>query len=450
MVRLFWLPFAAGLAYLAIGVWVYRVGGRTRPGRALAFFCFNVSIACSLLFDISTTHAATAFWTVAAAQLGGALLSLAMRFPEEWRAVERQPWLLGVPYALSIILAVWGVWALNAADPWAYIPAWGAAYRYAALGALVFIVVMLYRATTSRSAMTRRQARIVLMGSAFAFMPIIVWFLAPLFGVSLSFSTTIFLPTLVIFPLSVAIAIFRYRLLEVDTLVNRTVFYGTLTAILAGIASGSITLLQKTFVAFTGEKSDIAFVVATLILVSAFEPIKARMRLLVDRRFKEPSDTTHDLRAFGHDVHCFLEMSDPGQIAHRLLEEAARGLQAQSGAVSLRADGQLRTIHTLGRWQGEAWMSVPLTWGEQRYGLLLLGPRSSGEPYSRQEGELLAQVAIDVSQAIHRARVPVAALDYRRNGNGADGDDRLEEIAALSGPADGQAFGFIAHSGEIS
>ena len=450
MARLFWLPFAAGLAYLAIGVWVYRVGGRTRPGRALAFFCFNVSIACSLLFDISTTHAATAFWTVAAAQLGGALLSLAMRFPEEWRAVERQPWLLGVPYALSIILAVWGVWALNAADPWAYIPAWGAAYRYAALGALVFIVVMLYRATTSRSAMTRRQARIVLMGSAFAFMPIIVWFLAPLFGVSLSFSTTIFLPTLVIFPLSVAIAIFRYRLLEVDTLVNRTVFYGTLTAILAGIASGSITLLQKTFVAFTGEKSDIAFVVATLILVSAFEPIKARMRLLVDRRFKEPSDTTHDLRAFGHDVHCFLEMSDPGQIAHRLLEEAVRGLQAQSGAVSLRADGQLRTIHTLGRWQGEAWMSVPLTWGEQRYGLLLLGPRSSGEPYSRQEGELLAQVAIDVSQAIHRARVPVAALDYRRNGNGADGDDRLEEIAALSGPADGQAFGFAVHSGEIS
>jgi hypothetical protein len=84
-------------------------------------------------------------------------------------------------------------------------------------------------------------------------------------------------------------------------------------------------------------------------------------------------------------------------------------------------------------------MSVPLTWGEQRYGLLLLGPRSSGEPYSRQEGELLAQVAIDVSQAIHRARVPVAALDYRRNGNKADGDDQPEEIAAMSGPADGQA-----------
>ena len=252
---------------------------------------------------------------------------------------------------------------------------------------------MLYRATTSRSAMTRRQARHRADGKCvrvYAYHCLVPR--APVRGFAQLQHHHFPADAGDIPALGRDPRIFRYRLLEVDTIVNRTVFYGTLTAILAGIASGSITLLQKTFVAFTGEKSDIAFVVATLILVSAFEPIKARMRLLVDRRFKEPSDTTHDLRAFGHDVHCFLEMSDPGQIAHRLLEEAARGLQAQSGAVSLRADGQLRTIHTLGRWQGEAWMSVPLTWGEQRYGLLLLGPRSSGEPYSRQEGELLAQV----------------------------------------------------------
>ncbi len=249
MARLFWLPLAAGLAYLAIGVWVYRVGGRARPGRALAFFCFNVSIACSLLFDSSTTHFGTAVWTVAVAQLGAGLLSLAMRFPQEWRAVERRPWLLSVPYGIAIVLTGWGLWAIsNAANPWAYISAWGAAYRFAALGALVFVAVMLYHALTSRSTVIRRQARIVLMGGALAFMPIVIWFLAPLFGVSLSFSTTIFLPTLVIFPISVAIAIFRYRLLEVDTLVNRTVFYGTLTALLAGIASGSITLLQRLFV----------------------------------------------------------------------------------------------------------------------------------------------------------------------------------------------------------
>ena len=54
--------------------------------------------------------------------------------------------------------------------------------------------------------------------------------------------------------------------------------------------------------------------------------------------------------------------------------------------------GQLRTIHTVGRWQGEAGMAVPLDCDGQRYGLISLGPRTAGEPYTRQEGELLAQV----------------------------------------------------------
>ena len=57
--------------------------------------------------------------------------------------------------------------------------AWGAAYRYAALGILVFIGMMLYHAITSESTVIRRQARIVLMGGALAFLPIVIWFLAP-------------------------------------------------------------------------------------------------------------------------------------------------------------------------------------------------------------------------------------------------------------------------------
>ena len=126
--------------------------------------------------------------------------------------------------------------------------------------------------------MTRRQARLVLLGSTLAFLPIVLWFLSPLFGMTLHFNPALFLPSLVIFPLSVAIAIFRYRLLEVDTLVNRTLFYGIMTAILAGVASGTITLCQKFFVAVTGEKSDLALIITTLVVVAAFEPIKSRMR----------------------------------------------------------------------------------------------------------------------------------------------------------------------------
>ena len=113
MVRLFLLPYLVGLAYLAMGVWIYRARGQMRPGRALAFFCVSTAMSCTLLFDLDTTHVGTWIWTVAIAQLGGALVSLAMRFPEEWRFCTRWPWLLAVPYSVSVVLAVWGLWAVN-------------------------------------------------------------------------------------------------------------------------------------------------------------------------------------------------------------------------------------------------------------------------------------------------------------------------------------------------
>jgi hypothetical protein len=419
LLRMFWLPYFVGLAYFVIGAWIYRVRGNTRPGRALAFFCFCVSAACTLYFDMQTTHTGSAVWTAAIAMLGGALLSLALRFPEEWHAIGRRPWILGVPYGVSIVLAVSGLWALNnASNPWAYVQAWGAAYRYTALGIIVFLATMFYQAWASKSLLTRRQARIVLLGSALAFLPIVIWFLSPLFGVALQFNPALFLPTLVIFPLSVALAIFRYRLLEVDTLVNRTVFYGIMTAILAGVASGTITLCQKIFITVTGEKSDMALVIATLILVAAFEPVKSRMRSLVDSRLKEAPDNTRDLRAFGHDVHRFLEMSDPTLVTQHLLEEVVSGLRAQSGSVSLHVDGRLEPIHTIGRWRGEAWLSVPLESEGKRYGLLVLGPRTSGESYTRQEGEIVAQVASEVAGAVRRAVAARAVLGPQRIGVG--------------------------------
>ena len=351
--------------------------------------------------------------------LGGALFSLALRFPEEWHAIGRRPWILGVPYGISILLAVSGLWALNnASNPWAYIQAWGAAYRYTALGIIVFLATMFYQAWASKSLLTRRQARIVLLGSALAFLPIVIWFLSPLFGVALQFNPALFLPTLVIFPLSVAVAIFRYRLLEVDTLVNRTVFYGIMTAILAGVASGTITLCQKIFVTVTGEKSDMALVIATLILVAAFEPVKSRMRSLVDSRLKEAPDNTRDLRAFGHEVHSFLEISDPRLVTQHLLEEVVSGLRAQSGAVSLHVDGRLEPIYTVGRWQGDAWLSVPLESEGERYGLLVLGPRTTGESYTRQEGEIVAQVASEVARAVRRAAAARAVAGPQWIGEG--------------------------------
>lgn len=406
MVRLFWVPYLVGLAYLAIGIWVFRAKGMARPGRALSFFCFCAALSCMLFFDAATTHAASWLWAASLAMLGGALVSLALRFPEEWSLVERYPWLLGVPYASSTLLAAWAVLALGAADPWAYISTRYAIYLHTVIGALLFLGIMFHRARSGSSLTIRRQARLVTLGSVLAFGPMVLWFIATTLGPKFSFDIALLLPPLILFPLSVAVAIFRYRLLEVDALVNRTIFYGVVTAILAGVISVSMSLTQRFFLAVTGEKSDVAAVITTLVVVSAFEPIKARVRGLVERTFKEAPDHTETLRALGNQVQSFVEVSRRSQIAQRLLDQAVQSLQAQSGALSLVNDGVMQRAYTYGRWQGEAWMTVPLEWEGERYGLLSLGPRQTYEPYTRQECQVLQQVANQVAGAVHLATAP--------------------------------------------
>jgi hypothetical protein len=405
MVRLFWVPYFVGLTYLGIGIWVFRAKGMARPGRALSFFCFCAAMSCMLFFEAATSHMASWLWVASLAMLGGALVSLAMRFPEEWTLVERHPWLLGLPYASSTLLAIWAVAALNALDPWTYIPSRYAIYLHTVVGVLLFLGIMLHRARRGSSLTIRRQARLVTLGSALAFGPLVLWFIATALGPKFSFDIALLLPPLVLFPLSVAVAIFRYRLLEVDAIVNRTIFYGLVTAILAGVISVSMSLTQRFFLAVTGEKSDVAAVITTLVVVSAFEPIKARVRGLVERTFKEAPDHTLTLRTLGQEVQSFVEVSQRSQIVRRLLDEAAQAMQAQSGALSLVNNGQMQRAYTYGRWQGESWMTVPLEWKGERYGLLSLGPRQSLEPYTRQECQVLQQVANQVAGAVYLATV---------------------------------------------
>jgi hypothetical protein len=85
---------------------------------------------------------------------------------------------------------------------------------------------------------------------------------------------------------AVVLAILRYRLYEIDVIINRTLVYGALSAVLAGIYTASITLSQRAFIAVTGDRSDAPIVLTTLIVVSLFTPLKSRLQAIVDRRVK--------------------------------------------------------------------------------------------------------------------------------------------------------------------
>ena len=86
-------------------------------------------------------------------------------------------------------------------------------------------------------------------------------------------------------PIATDIAILRYRLYDVDRIINRTLVYGSLTATLVALYFGGIVVLQRVFVLLTGQQSTLAVVASTLAIAALFVPLRRRIQSFIDRRF---------------------------------------------------------------------------------------------------------------------------------------------------------------------
>jgi hypothetical protein len=126
-------------------------------------------------------------------------------------------------------------------------------------------------------------------------------FLQPFTGDG-NLSFTILLFGLLIIASGVAVAMLRYRLYDIDVVINRALVYGSLTALLAGVYLGSVLLLQVVLESFTGG-SGLAVAASTLGTAALFGPLRSRVQGVVDRRFfRRKYDAARTLQRFGAKV----------------------------------------------------------------------------------------------------------------------------------------------------
>src|SRR5215216_6428350 len=98
---------------------------------------------------------------------------------------------------------------------------------------------------------------------------------------------------------AVGIAILRYHLYNIDLIINRTIVYGSLTAVLAVLYFGSIVVLQLLFRALTGEGSQLVVVASTLAIAALFNPSRRRIQGFIDRSFyRRKYDAVKTLEGF--------------------------------------------------------------------------------------------------------------------------------------------------------
>jgi hypothetical protein len=173
---------------------------------------------------------------------------------------------------------------------------------------LGFVGAQVYRYLEVSTPAERRQTKWVVFGLAAAFGGLIAVLLSanlfwPIEEETITFSLmalwAIVYGFLLVIPLSIGVAILRSGLWDIDLVINRTLVYGALTALLITVYVGSVVLLHGAFRALTGQESQLAVVASTLAVAAMFNPLRRRIQSFIDRSFyRKKYDARKTLEAF--------------------------------------------------------------------------------------------------------------------------------------------------------
>jgi len=448
------VPAIISLIFLGLSLWIFGMRRLEASGRAFSMFAASLSLATGSLFDLFTTNQLTYIWTLGCAMAGGAIIDLALAFPQEARAVMNRPYLRWLGFGVALALTAYAYTTLfNFSRPTAYYGAWQMIFVFIALAVILYVAINVYNAARAQSPVIKTQSRMILSGTSLAFAPVTLWLITTP-AHAFNFSSYLFIP-IVIFPITLGYTILRFRFLRTDDWVRQGVVYLLLTLFIVGGYALLVTGLSLIFTDALHITSPVWVGVLIFVLVVVFEPLRLRLQTLVDTTFfRGQRAYAQSLQNFTHDLTGALDLSAIGmtlrrQIISTLTPErvhiytydplndqfaavpdedgrpssdirfSANSALAQYFAVErlpLYLDGaslpeslkiEQARLTLLG-----ARLFVVLPGKGQVTGWLALGPRLSGQPYTPRDLTFLETLCDQASVAIQRVQT-VANLERR-------------------------------------
>ena len=262
-----------------------------RPGNLAARFLFlfglavfAIQISGSLPDGLSVNFYPAAIFgrvlflnVIFAYMFGPSLLGFGLTFPHPKAFIQKRPWLLVVPFVLG-----------SSAPILLFIQPDLAVIGFQLTFGMVLgtIAALLHSGLTMRDAISRAQLRWAVGGVVFGLALFSLNFLPfQAIGVFENIGFAIAQMSLPIIGLSLAVAILRYRLFDIDVIIRRTLQYSLLTILLGLVYFGSVTLMQVVLTTSGGESSPIIIVLTTLFIAALFNPMRRRLQDFIDRRF---------------------------------------------------------------------------------------------------------------------------------------------------------------------
>ncbi|GAB4495449.1 MAG: hypothetical protein OHK0052_02950 [Anaerolineales bacterium] len=444
----FGIPYLTALTFLGNGLWTFWVGRKQRSARAFLVAAASISLTLGTFFDMNTSRYALLGWTLSLPMVASSMMYLALVFPQESPLVTRFPKLRHFPWLITLGFLPFGVREiLFPSNPWSYINVWRVSYVFVGLGIIAFIAMLVARTLRGSTPVIMQQSRIMLFGALLAFSPILwLYFLPIAFGFVPVFRPILYLPTLVLLPISVGYAILRYRLMDVDRWLGDALVYTLTTA--GGLALFYVFLaLASLIIQSQVNVTDPLFVALFLVLmVLALNPLHQLAQKTIDNvfyrsradyrvvlsRLAQAMVTTPDLsrvqRILKQEIDTALNpetfllfLHDDDDRLYRAFDENGQqqATLSQTDALPIyleRGDGALWLPQgsvlpealfgsAIRRHCSTCEVFIPLRYEGRLIGFLALGARRSGDPYSSDDLNFLQAAAGQSTLAVEIARL---------------------------------------------